>query len=53
MLNDSQNQVYHIMPVLLKSENRRVFMEFLNDNSIECGIHYPIPVHKKPFFFRG
>ena len=50
ILNDNQNQVYHIMPILLKSENRRVFMEFLNDNSIECGIHYPVPVHKMPFF---
>jgi len=53
MLNDNQNQVYHIMPVLLKSENRRVFMEFLNDNSIECGIHYPVPIHKMPFFLGG
>ena len=50
MLNDNQNQVYHIMPVLLHSQNRSVFMDFLHDHSIECGIHYPIPIHKMPFF---
>tara|TARA_R100000008_G_C3575255_1_gene164782 strand:- start:716 stop:1831 length:1116 start_codon:yes stop_codon:yes gene_type:complete len=50
MLGDNPNQVYHIMPVLLNSENRSVFMQFLGDHSIECGIHYPIPIHKMPFF---
>jgi dTDP-4-amino-4,6-dideoxygalactose transaminase len=50
MLGDNPNQVYHIMPVLLSSENRSVFMQFLGDHSIECGIHYPVPIHKMPFF---
>ena len=50
MLGDNPNQVYHIMPVLLNSENRSVFMQFLGDHSIECGIHYPVPIHKMPFF---
>ena len=50
MLTNNPDQVYHIMPVLLKSNNRNVFMKFLDDYSIECGIHYPIPIHKMPFF---
>jgi len=51
MLTDNMLQVYHILPVLLKdSKNRNAFMDHLADNSIECGIHYPVPIYKMPFY---
>ncbi len=51
MLSDNVNQVYHILPVLLKNyEKRNAFIEYLNDNKVPCGVHYPIPIHKMPFF---
>ena len=28
-------------------------MKYLNDNNIQCGIHYPIPIHKMPFYVKG
>jgi len=49
ILGDNPDQVYHILPVLLNSQNRSAFIKFLDDYSIESGIHYPIPVHKMPF----
>lgn len=53
MLTDNTLQVYHILPVLLKdSENRNVFMKHLDYNNVECGIHYPVPIHKMPFYRR-
>ena len=51
MLTDNPLQVYHILPILLKdSENRNAFMKHLDYNSIEYGIHYPVPIHKMPFY---
>ncbi len=51
MLTDNVNQVYHILPVLLPNqEKRNAFMKYLSDNNIQSGIHYPIPIHKMPFY---
>tara|TARA_Y100001937_G_C7130192_1_gene336939 strand:+ start:2280 stop:3416 length:1137 start_codon:yes stop_codon:yes gene_type:complete len=51
MLTSNINQVYHILPVLLEDKQKRnQFMKHLNENSIQCGIHYPIPIHKMPFY---
>ena len=51
MLTDNPSQVYHILPVLLKNlEKRSAFMKYLNDNKVQCGIHYPVPIHKMPFY---
>lgn len=51
MLTDNIHQVYHILPVLLENKDKRSeFMKYLNDNNIQCGIHYPIPIHKMPFY---
>jgi len=51
ILTDNIRQVYHILPVLLPNmEKRDAFMKYLNDNNIQCGIHYPIPIHKMPFY---
>lgn len=51
MLTDNAHQVYHILPVLLENfEKRLAFMDYLNDNNIQCGIHYPIPIHKMSFY---
>tara|TARA_B100000929_G_scaffold3156_1_gene2682 strand:- start:1485 stop:2612 length:1128 start_codon:yes stop_codon:yes gene_type:complete len=51
MLTDNPLQVYHILPILLKDfKNRNAFTGHLTDNSVEHGIHYPIPIHKMPFY---
>ncbi|SVA51438.1 uncharacterized protein METZ01_LOCUS104292 [marine metagenome] len=51
MLTDNPLQVYHILPFLLKDfKNRNAFIDHLTDNSVEYGIHYPIPIHKMPFY---
>lgn len=51
MLTHNTSQVYHILPVLLENEKKRnVFTKYLDDNNIQNGIHYPIPIHKMPFY---
>ena len=51
MLTDNASQVYHILPILLKDlQKRSAFIEYLRDNNVECGIHYPTPIHKMPFY---
>jgi len=51
MLTYNTSQVYHILPVLLENEKKRnVFTKYLDDNNIQNGIHYPIPIHKMPFY---
>ena len=36
--------------LLEDKQKRNQFMKHLNENSIQCGIHYPIPIHKMPFY---
>jgi dTDP-4-amino-4,6-dideoxygalactose transaminase len=51
MLTDNPSQAYHILPVLLENlEKRSAFMKYLNDNKVQCGIHYPVPIHKMSFY---
>jgi len=37
--------VFHLYVVRVK--NREKFMSYLSENGIECGIHYPLPIHKQ------
>jgi dTDP-4-amino-4,6-dideoxygalactose transaminase len=37
--------VFHLYVARVK--NREKFMNYLSDNGIECGIHYPLPIHKQ------
>lgn len=39
--------VHHIFPA--RVENRENFIKYLNDNLIENGIHYPVPLNKLNF----
>lgn len=41
-----ENHVFHLFVV--KVENRKEFQEYLDENSIQTVIHYPIPPHKQP-----
>ena len=44
----ADKNVYHIYAILL--ENRDGLQKHLNDNEIQSGIHYPVPIQKtKPF----
>lgn len=44
----ADRNVYHIYAILL--ENRDGLQKHLNDNGIQSGIHYPVPIQKtKPF----
>ena len=47
----SQRQVYHILPVIVKDKDiRSEFETYLTKNNIPYGIHYPVPIHKMPFY---
>jgi len=44
----ADKNVFHIYAILIK--NRDELQKYLNDNGIQSGIHYPIPIQKtKPF----
>jgi dTDP-4-amino-4,6-dideoxygalactose transaminase len=40
---DDATHVYHVYAV--RSQNRDALLEYLADENIYCGIHYPVPVH--------
>ena len=41
-------QVYHLY--VIRTKNREDLMRYLRDNGIQCGIHYPIPIHLQPIY---
>jgi dTDP-4-amino-4,6-dideoxygalactose transaminase len=44
----ADKNVFHIYAILIK--NRDNLQKYLNDNEIQSGIHYPVPIQKtKPF----
>ncbi|NPA74673.1 MAG: DegT/DnrJ/EryC1/StrS family aminotransferase, partial [Euryarchaeota archaeon] len=50
--------VYHLFVIRTKNRERDKLKEFLNDNGIEVGIHYPLanhvqPIYKELFGFEG
>jgi dTDP-4-amino-4,6-dideoxygalactose transaminase len=42
---DYINPVYHLYVIMAK--NRDALSKHLNDNGIQTGLHYPIPLHKQ------
>ena len=45
--------VYHLFVIQVKgkqSENRDALQNFLNENGIATGLHYPVPLHLQPCF---
>lgn len=45
LLPYNNDSVYHLF--VIEAENRDKLKKFLEDNDIETGIHYPIPIHKQ------
>lgn len=43
---DNRTHVFHLYVV--RAKQREALKEFLGQNQISTGIHYPIPVHKQP-----
>ncbi len=35
---------YHIYPILVEDEKRDELITHLNNNGVQCGIHYPVPI---------
>ena len=49
---ENTDPVYHIYPILV--ENRENFINYLRDEGVSTGIHYPIPLHlQKAFSYLG
>lgn len=44
----NKKHVYHLY--VIRTEIRDELKDFLHENGIETGIHYPIPVHRQPIF---
>ncbi|QLH74738.1 MAG: DegT/DnrJ/EryC1/StrS family aminotransferase [Methanomassiliicoccales archaeon] len=40
--------VYHLYAI--KCKDRDGLAKHLNDNGIECGVHYPVPIHLQPVY---
>ena len=45
---NQDNSVYYMYVVL--DENRDEIMRKMNEKNIQCGVHYPIPLHLQPAF---
>jgi len=45
---EDNRSVYHLF--VLKTDRRDKLMDYLKDNDISSGIHYPIPLHLQPAF---
>jgi perosamine synthetase len=46
--NGSANPVYHLYVV--RTERRDELKSYLEKNGIQCGIHYPLPIHLQPIY---
>lgn len=44
-VSDTNEHVWHLFVV--RSNDREDLMNYLSDNGIDVGIHYPIPIHKQ------
>ncbi|MBN2602746.1 MAG: DegT/DnrJ/EryC1/StrS family aminotransferase [Candidatus Thermoplasmatota archaeon] len=45
---EGAKHVYYMYEI--RSKNRDELMNYLNENGISCGIHYPIPLHLQPAY---
>jgi len=48
VITDTSKCVYYVYPV--ECEDRNHMIELLKKNEIGTGIHYPVPIHKQPFY---
>ncbi len=44
----NKKHVYHLY--VIRTKRRDELKDFLHENNIETGIHYPVPVHRQPIF---
>ena len=47
---DDVKHVYHQYTIKIETGNRDDWVEFLNENGIGTGIHYPIPIYKQELY---
>lgn len=47
---DNYKHVYHQYTILVEKGNRDDWVEFLTNNGIGTGIHYPIPLYNQPIY---
>ena len=40
------SQVYHVYPILINQNRRSEFMEYMESNGVQVGIHYPICIEE-------
>lgn len=48
MPSKDRTPVFHLYAILAK--NRDGLADHLNANGVECGIHYPVPIHLQPVY---
>ncbi|MCC7554265.1 MAG: DegT/DnrJ/EryC1/StrS family aminotransferase [Methanobacteriaceae archaeon] len=49
-LDSDLKSVYHQYTIKVKGDNRDDWVEFLNNEGIGTGIHYPIPLYNQPIY---
>jgi dTDP-4-amino-4,6-dideoxygalactose transaminase len=47
-IRSGNESVFHLF--VIQVEERQKFLEYLLDNDIQAGVHYPIPVHLQPAY---
>ncbi|WP_336338730.1 DegT/DnrJ/EryC1/StrS family aminotransferase [Haloarcula brevis] len=45
---EGANHVYHLYVVQVPEDHRDALREYLDDNGIDTGVHYPTPAHRHP-----
>ncbi|RJP96272.1 MAG: DegT/DnrJ/EryC1/StrS family aminotransferase [Desulfobacteraceae bacterium] len=49
---ENRKHVFHIYAI--RTKHRDTLMEYLKINGIQCGVHYPVPIHKQEAYsFNG
>jgi dTDP-4-amino-4,6-dideoxygalactose transaminase len=48
IIHDNQKHVFHLY--VIRTNKRDELKEYLKQNGIETGIHYPIPIHLQPIY---
>lgn len=48
MIRNGADPVWHIFPLLVKERDK--ILKLMKDNGIDCGVHYPIPLHLQPAY---
>ncbi|WP_409200480.1 DegT/DnrJ/EryC1/StrS family aminotransferase [Methanobrevibacter sp. DSM 116169] len=49
-LQENTTHVYHQYTIFIENGKRDEYVEFLNQNGIGTGIHYPIPLYNQPIY---